>query len=128
MRHEIFKFANGHRPGAQKVGLIITDGESTFPDQTNIQAEAAKSEGIYLIAVGVDMVTSTGGQLELNAIASEPKGGNVFNVNGYRELNQLHQQLLDQFGDCQRKLFAFKVSLNEVKTKCVPCLGKQIRI
>lgn len=108
MRHEIFTIANGHRPGAQKVGLIITDGESTFPDWTTIQAEASKSDGIHLIAVGVDMVTSSGGQLELNAIASEPKDRNVFNVNGYGELNQLYQQLVDQFGDCQRELFAIK--------------------
>ncbi|XP_052673852.1 uncharacterized protein LOC128155962 isoform X3 [Crassostrea angulata] len=63
------KFRMDGRPGVPKIAIVITDGSSDNPRNTKLQANAAKNEGIKVLAVGV------GGHMfkdELRSIASKP--------------------------------------------------------
>lgn len=63
------KFRMDGRPGVPKIAIVITDGSSDNPRNTKLQANAAKNEGIKILAVGV------GGSMfkdELRSIASKP--------------------------------------------------------
>lgn len=63
------KFRSDGRPGVPKIAIVITDGSSDNPRNTKLQANAAKNEGIKVLAVGV------GGHMfkdELRSIASNP--------------------------------------------------------
>ena len=37
----------------RRIGIVVTDGESRYPDETKQEAQLAKDDGIRLIAVGV---------------------------------------------------------------------------
>ena len=53
MRSTIFRKINGDRPDIQNIGIIITDGESTYNnDRTASEASAAKKQNISIFAVG----------------------------------------------------------------------------
>ncbi|WAR25359.1 MATN2-like protein [Mya arenaria] len=95
--------AYGDRPNVPNVALIITDGESDMPALTAQQAEAARAEGIHMIAVGIGQTGSSAGQAELNSIATDPNEDNVFNIEDVGELYEIKQQLLELFSECQRK-------------------------
>ncbi|XP_062590013.1 uncharacterized protein LOC134251619 isoform X2 [Saccostrea cucullata] len=63
------KFKMDGREGVPKIAIVITDGSSDNPRATKLQANAAKNEGIKVLAVGV------GGHMfkdELRNIASRP--------------------------------------------------------
>ncbi|BFZ22814.1 hypothetical protein BsWGS_25853 [Bradybaena similaris] len=73
--------ANGARPTARKVIVLITDGKSTIPDETLKAAEAVKSQGLVIAVIGVGKDVD---QDELNAVASKPEF--VLLPNNYAEL------------------------------------------
>jgi len=73
-----------NRPGASRVAIVITDGESDKPDETAIEADAVPAEGIVVFAIGVGLAVK---RAELERIASQPEY--VFTVDNYDQLNSL---------------------------------------
>lgn len=73
-----------NRPGASRVAIVITDGESDKPDETAIEADAVHAEGIVVFAIGVGLAVK---RAELERIASQPEY--VFTVDNYDQLNSL---------------------------------------
>ncbi|XP_050410597.1 protein PIF [Patella vulgata] len=66
-----------------KVGIVITDGESLFPNITLSQATSAKADNVNMFAIGVGAFINT---QELNGIASSTN--QVLSVTDYTALAQ----------------------------------------
>lgn len=94
MNKNIFTKANGARDGVVKIAIVMTDGETNpglydgeltseeAKELTQVEAKRAKSNGVYLFAVGVgDRIN----EKELNGIASEPKSEYMIKVTEYKE-------------------------------------------
>lgn len=92
-RNIMFTQANGERPQAPNMAIVITDGESTYDhDKTIPYAQEAKAQGILLISIGVgDKISKD----ELNGIASPGGDGKplVFQVGNYDMLSQIQDAL-----------------------------------
>lgn len=71
LRNVGFQFPGSqHRFNVTQIGIVVTDGQSDDPEQTRLEAELTREQGIHLFAVGV----GTNRHLrELEAIASQPK-------------------------------------------------------
>lgn len=66
---EIFQnHAHSHLRDVPTIGLVITDGNSKFPERTAAEAAATKAANITMYAVGVGNIKRT----ELLSIASSP--------------------------------------------------------
>lgn len=50
---EGFSRRNGQRKGVTRIGVVITDGNSTNPYRTKDQAQAVKNKGISMFAIGM---------------------------------------------------------------------------
>jgi len=89
----MFTEANGERPKAPNMAIVITDGESTYDhDLTIPYAQGAKSSGVLMISIGVgDKVSKP----ELDGIASPGGDGKplVFQVGSYDMLKQIQDTL-----------------------------------
>jgi len=99
----MFTAANGDRPAAPNIMVVITDGVSTYDNQTTIpNAVAAKNAGIIVISIGVGNLTS---QAELEGIASVGKDGKpiVLNVNSYEALDLVNTRLANVACDTEEK-------------------------
>lgn len=85
--------ANGERPAAPNMMIIITDGESTYDhDLTIPYAKAARDTGDLIISIGVgDKISKD----ELNGMASSGGDGQplVFQVGSYAMLKQIQDSL-----------------------------------
>lgn len=79
------------RPGAAKVVITITDGQSNDVISTQHAADNAKNNGIIMFSVGVGSRIDT---TELNTIASSPSCTHVFTVSGYDEIKALKEELI----------------------------------
>lgn len=89
----MFTAANGDRPQAPNMAIVITDGESTYDhDKTIPYAQEAKAAGILIISIGVGNATS---KAELDGIASPGGDGKplVFQVGSYDMLKQIQDTL-----------------------------------
>ena len=91
MRTEMFTIANGDRPNADNVALLITDGVANFINSqfTIPEADAAKADSIHIFGIGIGLNDPT----ELNAIVSTPAEDNMFLVQSFEELNELSEVL-----------------------------------
>lgn len=89
---EMFTLANGDRPHADNVVMLITDGASNYMNsQLSVpEAEAAKSDFIHIFGIGVGLNNVT----ELNEIVSQPASENIFLIRSFEELNSLSDELL----------------------------------
>ncbi|BFZ22800.1 hypothetical protein BsWGS_25839 [Bradybaena similaris] len=81
--------ANGARNGSQVI-ILITDGKSTIPDQTLVEAARVKAAGFTIIAVGV---TDSIDEDELKAVASKPEY--VITANDYSVLDYIASKTSD---------------------------------
>ncbi|KAK0047864.1 FMRFamide receptor [Biomphalaria pfeifferi] len=90
-RTNSFTAAQGARPNAGKIAVVITDGNSQNAAETAAAAARLKQSGVTVIAVGVGSSIS---QTELKAIASGDS--NVFNVNNYSVLDAIRAGLVTQ--------------------------------
>ena len=71
-------------------GIIITDGRSDNPRETEKQARLARKDGIQLFAIGVGQYVD---QRELYNIASQPASEYVFEVHTYEALGSVKNVL-----------------------------------
>ncbi|KAI8484389.1 Signal peptide, CUB and EGF-like domain-containing protein 2, partial [Branchiostoma belcheri] len=86
MRQYGFSLANGGRPGARRVAILLTDGMST--DSVDKHAMAAWQAGISLYVVGIG---SNVDMNELLAIGGTPD--NVFSLDNFGQLQDLSNRL-----------------------------------
>ncbi|KAB0391852.1 hypothetical protein E2I00_006764, partial [Balaenoptera physalus] len=82
-----FSVSSGARPGAQKVGIVFTDGRSQ--DYINDAAKKAKDLGFKMFAVGVGNAVED----ELREIASEPVAEHYFYTADFKTINQIGKKL-----------------------------------
>ncbi|KAM8791772.1 cartilage matrix protein [Rhynchonycteris naso] len=82
-----FTASSGARPGAQKVGIVFTDGRSQ--DYINDAAKKAKDLGFKMFAVGVGNAVED----ELREIASEPVAEHYFYTADFKTINQIGMKL-----------------------------------
>ncbi|XP_015427752.1 PREDICTED: cartilage matrix protein [Myotis davidii] len=82
-----FTVSSGARPGAQKVGIVFTDGRSQ--DYINDAAKKAKDLGFKMFAVGVGNAVED----ELREIASEPVAEHYFYTADFKTINQIGMKL-----------------------------------
>ncbi|KAK3786335.1 hypothetical protein RRG08_022958 [Elysia crispata] len=83
-REKFFTEQNGGRDQAPQFLILVTDGKSTFPQQTKAEAALLAKTNITTIAIGI------GGSVnkdELNLIASSSKL--VFTVKNFQELSDI---------------------------------------
>ena len=78
------------RPDVARIAIVMTDGESYYPDKTAAAAKRLKDEGVVVFAVGIgDQVNNN----ELESIASEPKESYLFQVGSYELLDEIKVEL-----------------------------------
>lgn len=82
----MFKTASGNRPGIPDIGVVITDGKSNKPANTELAAIEARYSGIEIFSVGVGSSISVD---ELNAIASDPDNTHVLTVSEFTKLSAI---------------------------------------
>uniref|UniRef100_A0AAY5EBJ2 VWFA domain-containing protein n=1 Tax=Electrophorus electricus TaxID=8005 RepID=A0AAY5EBJ2_ELEEL len=114
--NELFTSSAGARPNANRVLLVITDGEST--DGVNLLSaiENAEKKKITRYAIGVGgAFHSQSAQQELRIIASQPQDEYIFKVDNFDLLDKIHRTLKEQIiaiegtqtsGDSSRMEFA----------------------
>nr|KAG5705131.1 hypothetical protein BaRGS_030848 [Batillaria attramentaria] len=86
LRTDMFTPENGDRPNVPNVAIIITDGQSTNPNDTIRAAQEARDAGITLFAVGVGDLAEMS---ELEEIATDPDAEYVFTVTDYSKLDNI---------------------------------------
>jgi len=88
-REEMLDPSNGRRLDAQAVVVVLTDGKSTIPAATVIQAQMLKDTGVLVVAVGIGKDVD---QTELAAIASGPE--HMSTVTSFDLLNTIQQDIV----------------------------------
>ena len=87
------------RPNVARIAVVMTDGESYYPEKTAAAAKKLKDEGVVVFAVGIgDQVNND----ELKSIASEPIEKYLFNVGSYELLDEIKGELA--MGACEGEL------------------------
>ena len=71
--------------------IVITDGVSNvLPDQTLVEAELLKRQGVHIYAIGIGHFDA----FEINAIASEPSSENAFVLKDYSLLKDISSSIV----------------------------------
>lgn len=86
------------RSFAPKIIVVITDGKSSSPAMTALQAKLAKAEGYILVAIGVGSAIF---KKELQNIASDES--KIFQVTNFKDLELIINSIRDLI--CQCKTF-----------------------
>uniref|UniRef100_A0A8D2J7I1 VWFA domain-containing protein n=1 Tax=Varanus komodoensis TaxID=61221 RepID=A0A8D2J7I1_VARKO len=98
--NNVFIPERGMRKGANKVIIIITDGEAS--DGNNGNVEAAKAKGILRLIIGIGHRFKTEeSQKTLRILASEP-------TNQYLKVLASFEELRDSFSDLQSKIYTLE--------------------
>jgi Mg-chelatase subunit ChlD len=82
---------DGSRDGVNKVGIVITDGQSGNRILTKQEAAAAKAEGIQMFAIGITDNTDAN---ELKSIASEPWDSHYYKQANFTLVSTVASQLI----------------------------------
>lgn len=93
MRTVMFTPKNGDRANVRNMGIVVTDGMSTYDhDKTIPYAMDAKRAGIVLVVIGVGSEVN---QTELEGIASTSPNGThfVYNVSNYDALSTIQNEI-----------------------------------
>ncbi|XP_048026720.1 LOW QUALITY PROTEIN: integrin alpha-X-like [Megalobrama amblycephala] len=114
--NELFVSSGGARPSANKILVVITDGESTDPDDLTAAVQQAQAKNIIRYAIGVgNAFNSDTARRELETIASLPSNNHVFRVNDFDALESIREKLKENIiaiegtqtsGDSSRMEFA----------------------
>ncbi|XP_071153289.1 uncharacterized protein [Mytilus edulis] len=81
---EMTKMLSNARPGIKKIGIVITDGKSSEPECTELEAKRANDDGIEVYTIGVGESVD---KSELLTIASTDK--TIYTVKSYNDLADL---------------------------------------
>uniref|UniRef100_A0A3P9L0V2 VWFA domain-containing protein n=1 Tax=Oryzias latipes TaxID=8090 RepID=A0A3P9L0V2_ORYLA len=90
-------FSGAFASNADKILIVITDGESSDSGQLPSAINEAQSANIVRYAIGVGSAfTSSRGKRELESIASDPKQKHVFQVESFQALENIRTTLQSQ--------------------------------
>ncbi|XP_052235807.1 uncharacterized protein LOC127847743 isoform X2 [Dreissena polymorpha] len=90
MSEVMFSPANGDRPDAPNVCILLTDSVSNINIRRTIpEAVAARAKGIHLYVIGIALQDTR----EVDAIASPPAADNSFHVETFDQLKGLHKTI-----------------------------------
>ncbi|XP_051770706.1 integrin alpha-X-like [Ctenopharyngodon idella] len=113
---ELFTTYGGARPSANKILLVITDGQSHDRSILTQASSEANAKSITRFAIGVGSAfESFSAKQELNDIATDPDTDHVFKVTDFNALNNILQKLEENIiaiegtqtsGDSSRMEFA----------------------
>ena len=103
-RTEMLNVINGRRPDALPFVIVVTDGKSSNPYATEIEAKKLHAMNVTVFAIGI---SSEVNETELRGIASDPK--NVIIVEDFQSLKKIHSQALN--GACEGMQCSFTRSL-----------------
>ncbi|XP_053375389.1 cartilage matrix protein-like isoform X2 [Mercenaria mercenaria] len=94
MRTDLFSPINGARARVAKICILLTDGQSSYPKETLVQARLAKESGITILAIGIgDRVD----EQELRTVVSPPANQNYFHSSTFDRLKEkLFPELIGQ--------------------------------
>lgn len=81
-----FNPIHGARGGVPHVTVLVTNGGSTTPDITSVQAQTAKDNNVILYGVGVGSGVN---MQELTSISSDPDSRYILKADSYGSLNPL---------------------------------------
>ncbi|XP_025031287.1 integrin alpha-L-like, partial [Python bivittatus] len=98
--NEVFIPERGMRKEANKVIVIITDGDATDVDKGHIEAVKKKNIFRLIIGIGIHLHTAES-QKNLKLIASKP-------TDQFFKILASFEQLKDSFNDLQSKIFAIE--------------------
>lgn len=90
MRRRMLRNTADKRDNAAKIGIIVTDGQSSNVLLTVWEAAKTKRKGIRLFAIGIGGNTNS---RELQGIASKPESDHVFEINNFDALESIRQIL-----------------------------------
>ncbi|XP_048042147.1 integrin alpha-X-like [Megalobrama amblycephala] len=112
----LFTPNGGARPSANKILLVITDGQSHDRSLLTRASSEANEKNIKRFAIGVgNAFNSDTARMELETIASLPSNNHVFRVNDFDALENIHEKLKENIiaiegtqtsGDSSRMEFA----------------------
>ncbi|GFR96147.1 collagen alpha-5(VI) chain [Elysia marginata] len=88
IRDNAFLKSHGDRDRVANILIVVTDGQSTEPALTKVEAEAIHKENINIFAIGVGSGVD---RSELELIASSPN--NVFTVSNFQALDNIQANL-----------------------------------
>uniref|UniRef100_A0AAU6SI68 CD11b n=1 Tax=Ctenopharyngodon idella TaxID=7959 RepID=A0AAU6SI68_CTEID len=116
LMNELFVSNGGARPSASKILVVITDGESTDPNDLTAAVQQAQAKNIIRYAIGVgDAFNRDKAREELATIASLPTNNHVFQVTDFDALESIREKLKENIiaiegtqtsGDSSRMEFA----------------------
>ena len=90
----MFNRANGDRPNAPNVAIVLTDGVSNLNSERTIpEAIAAKKADIHMFVIGIGLAEQTD---EINKLASPPIEENRFLVTNFDELDFIRAAVYDR--------------------------------
>ncbi|XP_069108499.1 cartilage matrix protein-like [Argopecten irradians] len=93
MRDTIFIPANGDRPDAKNLAIVLTDGESNINSGRTIpEADAAKREGVEIYGIGIGLMETS----EIDGISSKPLDTHSFNVDNFDNLNDMKADIFSK--------------------------------
>lgn len=91
VREHYFNNGHGDRMDIQNFLIVITDGVSNvLPDQTLVEAELMKRQGVHIYAIGIGQFDA----FEINAIASDPSSENAFVLKDYSLLKDISSSIV----------------------------------
>ncbi|CAG5120047.1 unnamed protein product, partial [Candidula unifasciata] len=85
----MFSEKNGGRPDVADIIIVLTDGKSSSPAKTIIEAENARQRGAAIFSIGVGEADDT----ELMQIASSPPSQFKFKVTDFAALDSIMLEL-----------------------------------
>ena len=77
----------GERPNVPNLAVVITDGQSNYPNRTANAAAVAKNKGIVMFAVGIGSHVN---EKEMNAISNHPRDKYQLNIESFDKLMNAH--------------------------------------
>ncbi|XP_067225486.1 integrin alpha-X-like isoform X2 [Chanodichthys erythropterus] len=92
--NELFVSSGGARPSASTILVVITDGESTDPNDLTAAVQQAQDKNIIRYAIGVgNAFNSDRARRELATIASLPSNNYAFQVTDFDALKSIREKL-----------------------------------
>ncbi|XP_036356793.1 uncharacterized protein LOC115209189 isoform X2 [Octopus sinensis] len=90
LKKHAFQSEAGGRRHIPQIAIVITDGKSSRPEQTQHTARILKDSGIHIYAIGIGKQVP---RSELVTIASHPSKEYIYGINTFRDLSKIQAGL-----------------------------------
>ncbi|XP_052822702.1 neurogenic locus notch homolog protein 1 [Octopus bimaculoides] len=90
LKKHAFQSEDGSRKHIPQIAIVITDGRSSRPKQTQRTAQILKDSGIHIYAIGIGSQVP---RSELVTIASHPSKEYIYGINSFSDLSKIQAGL-----------------------------------